>query len=197
MPSFEPPTLAPAARIQLAVRVPPDGRGAVNKKVIVHLDRAFVVDACSSRDGWTCTITLATKPPRSLVTYEWKDAAVRPSSDTVQFALRTPRADAIFRVEVDQFHTDGHVVYWGGSSVKAAPTLTIKSGVAPTTTAQVADRDSGVANTDDAKPVPKKKDFTFMALYIVIALWLAVVIPVLIAGMKGAPQDEAHTHDQH
>ncbi len=197
MPSFEPSTLAPAARAELAVRVPPDGRGAVNKKLIVHLDRAFVVDACFSRDGWTCTITRPTEPPRTLVTYEWTDPAARPASDTVHFALRTPRADGAFRVEVDQFHTDGHVVYWGGSSVKTAPTLTIGSGVAPATTAQVAERDVGVANTGDAKPVPKKKDSNFMALYIVIALWLAVLIPVLIAGMKGAPQDGAHTHDHH
>ncbi len=33
------------------------------------------------------------------------------------------------------------------------------------------------------------------ALYIVIALWLAVVIPVLIAGMKAPAHDETHTHD--
>ncbi len=35
------------------------------------------------------------------------------------------------------------------------------------------------------------------ALYIVIALWLAVVIPVLIAGMKGSEGADAHAHDHH
>ncbi len=195
-PSFEQPNVAPAVRAEIALRVPPEGRGAVNQKVIVHFPQSFVVDGCFSRDGWKCSITLATQPPRSLVVFEWADPAVRPTADVVHFTVRTPPLAKAFRVEVDQFHTDGHVVYWGGSSNKSAPSLIVGDPSAATTTVQVANPGPGVADTDHAAPVPKKKDFNFMALYIVIALWLAVVIPVLIAGMKGAP-DEAHTHDHH
>jgi hypothetical protein len=155
-----------------------------------------VVDSCASREGWTCSITLATSPPRSLVTYEWRDAAVRPTADVVRFAVRTPQDPQVVKVEVDQFHVDGHVVYWGGSSNKSAPLLNVGDPSITPSTARVADDPSSVANTDHAAPVPKKKDSNLMALYVVIALWLAVVIPVLIAGMKGAP-DESHSHDHH
>ena len=177
-PSFEPATVVAARSTRFALRVPAEGHGR-NLRVIAQLIEGFVVDACASSNGWRCRIVRATQPPRTVVTYEWADASVPPSSDVVTFTARAPTTAAALRIEVDQFYVDGHVVYWGGSANKPAASLTVIA--APTTTLMPMSTTSTTTALADAS---SSHGSNLPVVLLVFALMLGVVVPVVRAGTQ-------------
>jgi len=190
------------ANVSLTLHVPVEVEGSQNAKVIVEIPRPFVLHSCSATNGWTCVVADEPDSTHALVTYE-PAAPGAPGLEDFTFDVKTPEEDGDYRIEVNQIYSDGTVVQWAGDpdSENPAPVFTVGAGgaVAPpptlatdttTTSLEVAEATEDVGSNDDAS---EQKGSNMVPFYVVLALLLAVVIPVLIDGIKGAGgQDRAN-----
>lgn len=193
------------ANVSLTMHVPVEGEGLQNVKVIIEVPRPFELHSCSATGGWTCVIADEPESTHTLLTYA-PGAPGAPDLEDFTFDVKAPDEDGDYAIEVNQIYSNGTVVQWSGDPDSETPAALFRVGAggevgpAPTlpadtttTSPEVAVALDDVADNETASEKSEKKDPNMAALYIVIALWLAVVIPVLIDGVKGPQTEEAHT----
>ncbi len=124
--------------IDITVNAPVEEVVGYNDKLVLTVPDGFRVLSCLAPAGYTCTMSNAASPPRTLVTWIGMASGQELVTPTEQFPLRirTTSSAGKYKFVVDQHYSNGNEAHWNGAegSANPAPVLSVDGADPPAVT---------------------------------------------------------------